>query len=775
MTDIRTLLSSLHKSIPPGRRDLIRLAYEFADKRHSEAGQKRASGEPYVTHCLEVAAILARLEMPSRVIIAGLLHDVVEDTYPPPKQEMSPEERVKEQEKGFREISTRFGSDVEKLVRGVTKLSMLPRVSRDENPMVDRNAANLRHLIFAIVDDPMVVMVKLADRLHNMRTLHYLRPEKQIRIATETMEIFAPLANRLGLWRIKSELEDLAFSYLNPAMYHDIEHKLAETQTRREEDVRLLVQEISQEITSYFNRHNKTVKCDVQGRPKHIYSIYRKMVRKHRQFEDIMDARGVRVVVDDPTLNDTSLSERDRIIYEKSLCYQVLAVVEQMGERIEGEYDDYISKPKETFYRSLHTAIRYFEDGRPVEIQIRTAQMHDEAENGIAAHWRYKEEGEVDGQAEQKIEDFRRFLAAAKQENEEDTTDFVDVLKQHLQPDHIFVLTPKGQALALPIGSTPIDFAYHIHTELGHRCRGAKVNGRIVALNHVLTNGDRVEILTIKQGGPPRDWLLKEGYIVSNRARAKIRNYYRHIDHAALVEQGGALLTKEMRRLGEPNRDVAEVAKMAHYPSADDMLHAIGAGKITAQDVMARVLEAERPTLLPAAPVAPKPEELTGEVQVQGVPGLKTKIGTCCKPKPGDPIGGYVTRNSGITVHRLDCPNWLSRCEHEPNRIIQVAWVPKHGQTIPVFVVVSAWDRPGLANEITAVAARDFINLRTFSSERISKDAEVTTITFYMDMYKLTDVPRILSAISEVPNVMDVRWDRNKMENNDRKRTTRRR
>lgn len=775
-TDIRALLNSLHVSIPASRRDLIRQAYEFADQRHSGAGQKRASGEPYVTHCLEVAEILAKYDMPSRVIIAGLLHDVVEDTYPPPKQEMPPEERAKEQEKGFREIRNRFGADVEKLVRGVTKLSMLPRVSRDENPMVDRNAANLRHLIFAIVDDPMVVMVKLADRLHNMRTLHHLRPEKQVRIATETMEIFAPLANRLGLWRIKSELEDRAFSYLNPLMYHEIEKKLADTQAKREQDVDRIVRLLKQELDIHFARFRPSAHCEVQGRPKHIYSIFRKMVRKNRQFEDIMDTRGVRVVVDDPALRDPSLSERDRIIYEKGMCYQVLAVVEELGQRIEGEYDDYISKPKETFYRSLHTAVAYYDDGRPVEVQIRTVQMHDEAENGIAAHWRYKEEGDVDSQAEQKIEDFRRFLAAAKHENEEDTTDFVDVLKQHLQPDHIFVLTPKGQALALPIGSTPIDFAYHIHTELGHRCRGAKVNGRIAPLNHRLANGDRVEIITIKQGGPPRDWLLKEGYIVSNRARAKIRNYYRHIDHAALVEQGQGLLTKEMRRLGELGRDLAEVAKIAHYHSADDMLHAIGAGKITAQDIMARVLEFERPSLVPSAPTQPKPEELTGDVEVQGVPGLKTKMATCCKPQPGDPIGGYVTRSAGVTVHRQDCSNWLSRCEREPGRIIQVTWVPKHGQTVPVFVVVSAWDRPGLANEITAVAARDFINLRALSSERISKEAEVTTITFYMDVYKLADVPRILSVISEVPNVMDVVWDRNKSENHDQnKRIARRR
>ncbi len=705
---LQTLLDALPPNMPMKDRVRIERAYEVAAQAH--AGQFRASGEPYVQHCLSVAQILAQLHMPADVVIAGLLHDTVEDT------PLTPEA-----------IRHDFGPAVAHLVGGVTKLAQLPRVSREGNLPIDRNVESLRKMFLVMNEDVRVVLVKLADRLHNMRTLHFVKPEKQERIARETLEIFAPLANRLGIWQMKWELEDLAFQYTNPAKFGEISSQLAERQGDRERTVKRIIESVKRSMA----RHG--IEGEVTGRPKHIYSIHRKMVRRGITFDEVLDTRAVRILVSD-----------------QPACYHMVGLIHSLWKPIPGTFDDYIATPKDTFYQSLHTTVVY-DDGKPLEVQIRTAEMHEQAEFGIAAHWRYKEGARRDEAYEKHVQALRSMMAW--QQDVADAGEFVDAMKRDVFQDRVYVFTPRGDIIDLPTGATPIDFAYHVHTAVGERCRGAKVNGRLVSLDYRLKTGEQVEILTAKQGGPSRDWLNPDlGLAKSHRALQKIQHYFRRQNREAMVAQGREVLEKELRRLGMENFSHEALAGKLGYDKADDMLYALGTGDIHGKHVAEVVLEEERQEhQLPDVPAtaAPRREVATGEISVVGTLGMYTRLAPCCNPLPADPIVGYVTRGRGVTIHRQDCPNMLRQPELE--RRIKVSW-GQHQKTYPVPVRITAYDRPGLMQDISSVLSNEHINMSSLSSQT---KGSLATIEMTMDMTDISVLPRILSRIEQLPNVIE--------------------
>src|SRR5450759_1921529 len=573
---IDNLLECLPDNYSLVDRELILRAYRFAEQAHQ--GQKRASGEPYITHCLAVAAILAEMRVPPVVVISGLLHDTVEDT-----------------PLTLDDLRREFGEEVANFVDGVTKLSNLPQVSKDEQRQGqpdedgsytmgrtdgrgrlasdgpdeeavavaaaksrrrDLTSETLRKTFLAMGEDVRVVLIKLADRLHNMRTLGYMPEAKRRRIAQETQDIFAPLANRLGIWQIKWELEDLAFRYVNPDKFKEIAENLAERRTDRENQIQDIVAHLLTVLTQ------TGIKVDISGRPKHIYSIYRKMVAKGKSFEMVRDLRGVRLIVPDiPS------------------CYAALGVIHTHWRPIPHEFDDYIAVPKDNFYQSLHTAVIY-DDGKPLEVQIRTPEMDQSAEYGIAAHWRYKEGTPRDVDYEQRVNWLRRLMDW--RQDVDDAQEFVDGMKTDVFQDRVYVFTPRGDIFDLPAGSTPIDFAYHIHTEIGNRCRGAKINGKLVTLDYNLKTGDMVEILTAKQGGPSRDWLNTNlGLVNTQRARSKIRQWFKLQEREQNLVQGKALLEKEIRRLGMADVDLERIARSFELKTVDDLYVALGCGDLT--------------------------------------------------------------------------------------------------------------------------------------------------------------------------------------------------
>jgi GTP pyrophosphokinase len=706
---LQTLLEALPPDLPPSDRALVQRAYDVAERAH--AGQKRASGEPYVQHCLAVAMILAELHMPAAVIAAGLLHDTVEDT-----------------PLTLNEVRTEFGEEVARLVDGVTKLAQLPRVSREGNTPIDRHTESLRKTFMAMSDDVRVVLIKLADRLHNMRTLMHVRSEKQERIARETLEIFAPLANRLGIWSLKSELEDLSFRYTNAERYREIADQIQEHQADRERTMEQIVGHVRRALAA----HN--IEADVTGRPKHIYSIAKKMERKEVGFGDIYDVRAVRVIVkDQPT------------------CYYALGVIHNLWRPLPGQFDDYIATPKDNFYQSLHTAVKY-EDGKTLEVQIRTPEMHENAEYGIAAHWRYKEGARRDEAYEKRI----RWLRSLMDWRQDTATagEYVDAIKSDVFEDRVYVFTPRGDIIDLPAGATPIDLAYHVHTSVGDRCRGAKVNGKLVSLDYHLRTGDQVEILTAKRGGPSRDWLNPDlGLVRSHRAQQKIRQWFRKQDREQLLAQGRDMLEKELKRLGAEGYNYEVLARKFGYARPEDVFFALGAGDLHGRQIAARVLEDEQAEQVKKLPPteAPKGEVHSEEVAILGTRGLLTNLARCCRPAPGDPIVGYITRGRGATIHRQDCPNVLYH--KEPERIIKVAWGQAQ-QTYPVSVRITAYDRDGLMKDVSTVVAEEHINMASLS---VSTKNSIATFEITMDITDIEVLSRVLARIEQLPNVIEAR------------------
>ena len=725
---IANLMEILPQNFSVVDREMVMRAYNFADEMH--AGQKRVSGEPYVSHCVAVAGILAEMQVTPTIVIAALLHDTVEDTRATPA-----------------DIQKGFGDEVAKLVEGVTKLTNLPRVSRgdqhngstvsaddppDELPpmaakLKRRDLANetLRKVFLAMGDDIRVVLIKLADRLHNMRTLGYMSEAKRQRIAQETMDIFAPLANRLGIWQIKWELEDLAFRYLNPEKYREIAENLAE----RRQDREGMIQKIIDNLQAVLARNE--IKAEISGRPKHIYSIYKKMVEKGKPFEMVRDLRAFRCIVNDiPS------------------CYAALGVIHTTWRPIPQEFDDYIAAPKDNFYQSLHTAVIY-DDGKPLEVQIRTVEMHQNAEFGIAAHWRYKERGHRDELYEQRINWFRRIMEWRQEI--EDAQEFVDSMKSDVFQDRVYVFTPRGDIIDMPAGSTPIDFAYHVHTEIGNRCRGAKVNGKLVTLDYELKTGDQVEVLAAKQGGPSRDWLNPSlGLVKTQRARSKIRAWFKRQDRDLNLVQGKAMLEKELRRLGMNDFAVETLAKDFEFRSLDDLYVAIGTGDIGLGRIVNRLIEDSAPkdsVLFPLTPREAKPGD--GGVTVLGLKGLLTTMARCCNPAPGDPIVGYITRGRGATIHRQDCPNILRMKDRE--RMIKVTWGEAH-QVYPVSVAIKAYDRAGLMNDISLIIGNENVNLIDID---IKVAQNLASILMVLEVSDISQLSRVLNRIENLPNVME--------------------
>jgi GTP diphosphokinase / guanosine-3',5'-bis(diphosphate) 3'-diphosphatase len=707
----------------------IKKAYCFAEKAHE--GQKLASGLPYFSHCTAVASILADLSVPPELIIAGLLHDVVEDT-----------------DITLDKIRKEFNEEVASLVDGVTKLTHLPNLLRGDQHIEtlesqkgaasqhrkfreEEIAETLRKTFLAMSDDIRVVLVKLADRLHNMRTLSYMNEDMQKRIAQETLDIFAPLANRLGIWQIKWELEDLGFRYVSPEKYKDIAEKLANRRADREKQIQEIIKRLHEELEV------EGIKPKISGRPKHIYSIYQKMTRKEMPFEMLMDLRGVRLIVDDV-----------------ASCYKVLGVVHMKWRPIPGEFDDYIAAKKDNNYQSLHTAV-IFDDGKPLEVQIRTEEMHENAEYGIAAHWRYKEDQAHIKQSYQEKISWLRSLFAWQQEDE-DTEELVEGWKSDVFKDRVYVLTPQGDIIDLPAGSTPIDFAYHVHTEIGHRCRGAKVNGKLVSLDHVLETGNQVEILAAKRGGPSRDWLNPNlGLVLTSRARSKIKQWFRRQDRESNLTQGKAMLEKEFKRLSLHNVDIEEILPEFNVKSVEDLYVAIGCGDIGVGRVVNKIADMEEEELekelelkLAEEPPAIAPSDA---VRVMGLKGIATTMAKCCNPMPGDEIIGYITRGRGATIHRKDCPNILRVTEKE--RLVQVSW-GQPGKIFSVPVQIKAYDRQGLMADISNIINDEGVSLIDMS---MKMNQHLAVIKLVLGVKGITQLSRILTKIESLPNVFEAK------------------
>jgi RelA/SpoT family (p)ppGpp synthetase len=696
--------------------EVVQRAYERAVVAHD--GQMRASGEPYVIHCVEVARILADLGLDTHAVAAGLLHDIVEDT-----------------DWTVADVQQYFGGEVARLVDGVTKLAYIDTMSKMGRRDIEaQEAESLRKMFLAMADDVRVVLIKLADRLHNMRTLGSLPQERRERIARETLEIYAPLANRLGIWQMKWELEDLGLRHYDPETYHHIAELLAEKRAEREVYIQKVVSELQARLRL------EGIFAEAEGRPKHIYSIYRKMRRKDIEFDQIYDVRGIRLIVD--TVQD---------------CYAVLGVVHSLWTPIPGQFDDFVATPKDNMYQSLHTAV-VGPEGKTIEAQIRTREMHRRAELGIAAHWRYKEGTRRDLAFEGKVAWLRSLMDWRS--DVEDAQEFVDTIKSDVLEDRVYVFTPKGKVLDLPAGSTSIDFAYYIHTEVGHRCRGARVNGRLVPLTYKLKNGDQVEIITAKRGGPSRDWLNPHlGYIGSARSRQKIRRWFRDQNREENIAFGREHLRRELKRLNLADYiRYQEIATLFDYDDVDDFFAAIGFGDLNSQRVAARVLQVLRTeevfTEEEEETVAVTPEG----VRVKGVGDLYTQLAQCCNPRPDDPspIVGYVTRGRGVTIHKWDCPNILIRTKKsEVERLIEVDWGTTQERIYPVVIKVRAWDRDGLLRDIATVVSEEGVNMRKVNSVSVQK-TNLATLTATLEIKNFGQLISILDRIERLPNVIEV-------------------
>ncbi len=716
--DLQSLIDLL-PDLSPNDRALIERAYFKAETAH--AGQFRKSGEPYFTHCVAVAHILAEMKLDAEAIAAALMHDVVEDT------NVTTEE-----------LRVEFGSNIAAIVEGVTKLKKLPIKSDGEKKSrtVDREMEYIRKMALAMGDDVRVVLVKLADRLHNMRTLGYMSPDKQRVIAQETLDIFAPLANRLGIWQIKWELEDLSFRYLDADAYRMIANSIDERRADREAYLNRVIDSLRKELVQY-GIHNPII----SARPKHIYSIFKKMDRKGLPFDQIYDVRAVRIIVD-----------------SKAECYTVLGVVHNLWRPIPNEFDDYIAAPKDNFYQSLHTAV-LDSKGKTVEVQIRTKEMHEHAEYGIAAHWRYKEgtSRNHDDAFERRIAFLRRLMEFGR--DTEDAASFVDTMKTEVFQDRVYAFTPKGDIVDMPKGATPVDFAYYIHTDIGHRCRGAKVHGKLVSLNYMLKTGDQVEIITSKRGGPSLDWLNPNlGFVTTARAREKIRYWFRKQNRDKNILSGREVLEREMKRLGVLDSTPFEtVAKWFGHEKLDDFLANVGAGDINGGQIANKILEVERReqeelerTQLKAKAPALSLDVSNG-VNIMGTGGLLVNMGRCCNPMPGDRIVGFVTRGRGVTVHRDDCVNVV----HETERLIEVTWGRQSAEqrySVPVEII--AYDREGLMRDISTMFADERVNMSTVI---VNTRHNIATFHLTIELSSLQQLTRILTRLENIASVTDAR------------------
>ncbi len=712
--EVHTLIDTVHDRFPGADTDIIAHAYRFAEAAHG--GQTRASGEPYITHPLAVAGILADLGLDPEAIAAALMHDVVEDT---------PVECA--------EIETTFGAGVARLVSGVTKISA---IEAREKAMAE--AESLRRMLLAATDDLRVILIKLADRLHNMQTLGALSPQRRERMALETLEIYAPLANRLGIWQIKSQFEDLGLQVMDPDAYAAIRHALADRRASHETYLADVVRVLDERL------REAGLHADIKSRTKHLYSIYRKMRRKEVRAEEIYDVLAVRILVD-----------------EVPQCYLALGVVHAMWMPLSGEFDDYIATRKDNFYQSLHTTV-FGPGNRPLEVQIRTHEMDEVAEYGVAAHWKYKENDRYSAAFEQKVVALRRIL----QHSDEDTADaeaFVDRLKTDVFRDQVYVFTPKGEVVELPAGSTPVDFAYQIHTEVGHRCRGALVNGKMVALDTPLQTGQTVNIVTAKgEGGPSRDWLNPAlGYAVSSRARAKINQWFRRQARSEAIREGREVVEQTLRKLGLTRTRLDEVARLLDYPRLDDFLANVGRHVVPAEAISARLLENEggepAPPKRTTAPARARvPTATASSVTMSGADGVHTRVARCCSPLPGERVIGYVTRGKGVTLHREDCHNISHLLDREPDRFIRVHWQQSERKAYPVGLRITAYDRAGLIRDISDVISHRGINMTSISATAHPTDG-TAVVTAIVELPSRERLAGLIDKLGTIENVIEVR------------------
>ncbi|MFE8970202.1 GTP pyrophosphokinase [Streptomyces albogriseolus] len=710
----------------------IEKAYQVAERWHR--GQKRKSGDPYITHPLAVTTILAELGMDPATLMAGLLHDTVEDT-----------------EYGLEDLRRDFGDVVALLVDGVTKLD---KVKFGEAAQ----AETVRKMVVAMAKDPRVLVIKLADRLHNMRTMRYLKREKQEKKARETLEIYAPLAHRLGMNTIKWELEDLAFAILYPKMYDEIVRLVAERAPKRDEYLAIVTDEVQQDLRA------ARIKATVTGRPKHYYSVYQKMIVRGRDFAEIYDLVGIRVLVD--TVRD---------------CYAALGTVHARWNPVPGRFKDYIAMPKFNMYQSLHTTV-IGPGGKPVELQIRTFDMHRRAEYGIAAHWKYKQEAvagaskirtDAPKSSGKSKDDHLNDMAWLRQlldwqKETEDPGEFLESLRFDLSRNEVFVFTPKGDVIALPAGATPVDFAYAVHTEVGHRTIGARVNGRLVPLESTLDNGDLVEVFTSKAAGagPSRDWL---GFVKSPRARNKIRAWFSKERRDEAIEQGKDSIVRAMRKQNLPIQRILtgdSLVTLAHemrYSDISALYAAIGEGHVSAQNIVQKLVQAlggeEAATeeidesVPPTRSRRKRRSSSDPGVVVKGVEDVWVKLARCCTPVPGDPIIGFVTRGSGVSVHRSDCVN-VDSLSREPERILEVEWAPTQSSVFLVAIQVEALDRSRLLSDVTRVLSDQHVNILS-AAVQTSRD-RVATSRFTFEMGDPKHLGHVLKAVRGVEGVYDV-------------------
>ena len=695
-------------------------AFELADKAHE--GQFRASGEPYIMHPLAVADILAHLQIDHITLMAALMHDVVEDT------SYSKED-----------LEEMFGSEVAFLVDGVTKLNQFQYETKE-----DRQMENYRKMILAMAKDVRVVVIKLADRLHNMRTLKHMRSDKQKRIAKETLEIFAPLAHRLGIFNVKWELEDLSFRYLEPEKYYDLVDQMKQKRQARED----IVNDTMSQLTKALGEAH--IKADIKGRPKHFYSIYKKMKKDNRDLSQIYDLLAVRVIVD--TIPD---------------CYAVLGIAHSLWKPLPYRFKDYISMPKSNMYQSLHTTV-IGTMGQPVEIQIRTWEMHRVSEYGVAAHWRYKE-GNKNGDKDfdQKVAWLRQVLEWQDTSN---PTELVNALKLDVFSGEVFVFTPKGDVVKLPIGSVPLDFAYRVHTDVGHRCVGAKVNGKIVPLDYTLQNGDIVDIITSKTGRPSLDWLNIVG---SSESKSKIRNWFKRENKAENIEKGLEALEKEAKRLNYNWKELItdnrlqQVTKQLKACTEEEMFAACGYGGIPVSTVLLRLIELYKKSkeaeeskhsteqiIEKLKAQGPKTTKNGTGVLVKGEAGVMVRMAKCCSPVPGDDIIGYITRGRGVSIHRSDCTS-LGHTPEDLERMIEVSWDGSSGESFHVGIDIQAYDRNGLLMEVMAVLSELKITITNINA-KVQEDTKTVSINVVVDIRDISQLDFVMTKLRRIREVYTV-------------------
>ncbi|MFR0019669.1 MAG: RelA/SpoT family protein [Paraclostridium sp.] len=725
---LQELIEKIKRYAPNGDLDLIERAYYYGKKAHE--GQLRKSGEPYFIHPIAVANILCDMELDMQTIAAGLLHDVVEDT-----------------EFTYEDIKKDFGEEIADLVDGVTKLGQIKYKSKEET-----QAENLRKMFLAMSKDIRVILIKLADRLHNMRTLKFMPPEKAKAKATETLEIYGGIASRLGIYKVKWELEDIALRYIDSDGYYDLVEKVAKKRSQREAYIERIVHVLKEK----FDEVN--INCDIYGRPKHFYSIYRKMKNKHKDFEEIYDLMAVRIIVN---------SVKD--------CYAVLGMVHTLWKPIPGRFKDYIAMPKPNMYQSLHTIV-VGPDGEPLEIQIRTKEMHNIAEYGIAAHWKYKE-GKTsvkESKLEEKLQWLRQMMEWEK--DLKDPQEFMDALKDDVFNSQVYVFTPKGDVIELPAGSTPIDFAYRVHTNVGNKCVGAKINGRIVTLDYKLQNGNIVEILTsANSSGPSRDWI---NIVQTPNAKSKIRQWFKKERREENIERGNLILEKEFKKYSIPTKDpiiekyMLQMARKFNQPTVGDLVATIGYGGIMPSQIVPKVKELYEKDHVKKSSEIKVVDDINkhsiGEQEytkkrkksspqgiiVKGVDNILVRFAKCCNPIPGDEIIGYITKGRGVAVHRKDCPNSNLDNDYFKNRLVEVSWENSNNAKFEAEIQIQAEDRRGIINDITHIVAIEKVSLNGINARK--GKLNIVSVNLLVEVDSIETLTLLMKKVRAIPGVEDI-------------------